>query len=287
MGLRPTFTFLDPYHIVVGFLWTSESQPRELLVCALDSERMHSDSDDGLIDSVSTYLFRIPKLLKRRDFWEVHTHHNSVPLLHDTTLSPPHYFDNDPADQLIVIEMASRRRSPGTDKPDPALSLCIPARAILSHIIPTTSTPLVFAWEQWGEGRVILSKRSDNERRLPCLSRVCGLRHVGRKPVLQNDGGPVIFQVMDFHPGRAARIAQSRALGNGPPGADAYAPRHALIEVPLPREMQGVDPALLSTSICQDALIVFEVRVFIFPLSLLVLLCRRSGDSAWTMVLAV
>ena len=261
MGLRPTFTFLDPSHIVVGFLWTSESQPRELLVCALDSKRLRSNSGNRLIDSVSTYLFRIPKLLKRRDFWEVHTHRNSVPLLHDARLSTPHYFDNDPADQLVVIEMASRRRSPSTDKPDPALSLCIPSRAILNRIIPTTSTPLVFAWEQWGEGRVILSKRFDSERRLPALSRVCGLRHISRKPISRDDGAPTVFQVMDFHPGRAARIAQSRALGNGPPGADAYAPRHALIEVPLPREMLSVDPVLLSTSICQDALIVFEVRV--------------------------
>jgi hypothetical protein len=42
---------------------------------------------------------------------------------------------------------------------------------------------------------------------------------------------------------------------------DASAPLHAVVEVPLPLEMQSVDPVLISTSICQDALIVFEVRV--------------------------
>jgi hypothetical protein len=264
LGIRPTFTFLDPHHILVGFLWSgefqSQPQPRDLLVCALDPSRLQN-ADDAPIDNVSTYRFRIPKLLKRRDFWEIHTHRNSVPLRPNSssTTSAPHYFDNDPADQLVVIEIASRRRHPQPDKPDPALSVCIPARAILRRIVPARQ-PLVFAWEQWGEGHALIEKRVDIERRLPHLSRVCGLRHAARKPIPRADG-PAVFHVADFHPRRASRIAQSRAEGKGPPGVDASAPLHAVVEVPLPLEMQSVDPVLISTSICQDALIVFEVRV--------------------------
>ena len=273
MGLRPTFTFLDPHHILVGFLWSNESQsqPRDLLVCALDpSLRLHGDSDPFSsavtvqLNTVSTYRFRIPKLLKRRDFWEIHTHRNSVPLLPNTTSAAPHYFDNDPADQLVVIEMASRRRNPQPDKPDPALSLCIPARVILRRIItqhntPSRQQPLVFAWEQWGEGNVLVERRFDIERRLPALSRVCGLRHAARKPIIRTDGLPAMFHVVDFHPGRASRIARSRAAAEGPSSSLG-----AVVEVPLPVEMQSVDPALISTSICQDALIAFEVRCLNF-----------------------
>lgn len=260
LGLRPTFTFLDPHHILVGFLWLSESQsqPRDLLVCALDPSRL-KNTDDAPIENVSTYRFRIPKLLSRRDYWEIHTHRNSVPLhpSNSTTTSAPHYFDNDPEDQLVVIEMASRRRYPRPDKPDPALSVCIPARAILRRIVHARQ-PLVFAWEQWGEGHAFVERRVDIERRLPNLTRVCGLRQAARKPVPRPDG-PAVFHVADFHPGRASRIAQSRAEGKGPPGGvDALAPLRAIVEVPLPAEMQSVDPVLISTSICQDALIAFE-----------------------------
>lgn len=301
MGLRPTFSFLDNHHIVAGFLWVSESQPRELLVCALDGQRLHDDH--GPIDTVQTYLFRIPKILKRRDFWEIHTHRNAVPLHSDnpstSTAAPPdptnhhHYFDNDPADQLVVIEMASRRRSPHpADKPDPALSLCIPARAILrpiarahryalppSPIAESSSAahpPLVFSWEQWGEGRAHIAKRYDIDRRLPNLSRTCGLRHVTRKPVVPADGSPPVFHVMDFHPGRAARIARSG--GSLSSSSSPSSLIHAVVEVPLPAEMQGVNPAFLSTAICQDALIVFEVcgkpLFLFFSLLALVLACR-------------
>jgi hypothetical protein len=233
-----------------------------MLVCALDSQRLHDD--DGPINSVPTYLFRIPKLLRRRDFWEIHTHHNSVPLRPPSESASTsthhhnhyhHYFDNDPTDQLVVIEMASRRRSPDKDKLDPALSLCIPARAILQRIASPPGT--VFSWEQWGEGRALLTKRFEIERRLPYLSRVCGLRHITRKPIVRTEGGPAFFHVMDFHPGRASRIAQSRGASSS-----LLSPVHAVIEVPLPVEMQDVDPALISTAICQDALIVFEVRRF-------------------------
>jgi len=292
LGLRPTFSFLDPHHILVGFLWTSESQPRELLVCALDSQRM-LDVDDGPIDTVSTYLFRIPKVLKRHDYWEIHTHRNSVPLRSGCPSSSAstsagaldhHYFDNDPADQLVVIEMASRRHRSPTEKLDPAMALGIPARTILRRIArarpsqppqpPPPATPgmahppLVFSWEQWGErGGALITKRFDVDRRLPNLSRVCGLRGVTRKPVVRPDGGPAVFRVYDFHPGRAMRIAQSRTSGNGGGGGGCGSSSsstsslvHAVIEVPLPVEMQDVDPALISTSICQDALIAFEVR---------------------------
>ncbi|KAF8269937.1 hypothetical protein EI94DRAFT_1723945 [Lactarius quietus] len=146
----------------------------------------------------------------------------------------PHYFSNDPSNQLVVIEMASRRRSP------------VPARHHHHH-----HQPLVFAWENWGEGRALCTKRSDIERRLPNLSRVCGLRHVTRRPVRvrpEEEGAPAVFRITDFHPGRVARIAQRLWRG--------CAVVH--VEVPLPREMWSVDPVLISTSICQDALIVFE-----------------------------
>ncbi|KAI9451465.1 hypothetical protein BJY52DRAFT_101187 [Lactarius psammicola] len=292
LGLRPMFSFLDRHHILVGFLWWSESQPRDLLVCALDGQRLHDDDDDddGPIDAVSTYQFRIPKMFKRRDFWEIHMHRNSVPLRSGCpsafTSADHHYFDNDPADQLIVIEMASRRYRPSPEKLDPAMSLCIPTRTILRRIararpslpppsprlpppppaaIPRTARPpLIFSWEQWGERGALLTKRFDIDRRLPNLSRVCGLRHVARKPVVRPDGKPAIFRVTDFHPGRATRIAQSRATGNGgcsgggSVSSSSSSLAHAITEVPLPVELQSVDPALISTSICQDALIAFE-----------------------------
>lgn len=290
LGLRPTFSFLDRHHILAGFLWSSESQPKELLVCALDGQRLHDDGG-GPIDTVPTYLFRIPKTLKRRDFWEIHTYRNSVPLPSSTATasSAHHYFDNDPAHQLIVIEMASRRRRPDPpDKPDPALSLSIPAHAILRCIAPpppppSSSSTVVFAWEQWGERSALLTKRLEVERRLPNLSRVCGLRHVARKPVVRADGGAAVFHVVDFHPGRATRIAQSR---RSVASSSSLLPVHAVVEVPLPVEMQGVDPGLLSTAICQDALIVFEVRC-LFIISLCGLTHISPPHSAWTLTSVV
>lgn len=217
-------------------------------------------------------------MLKRRDFWEIYTHRNSVPLLCNNSSGAHHYFDNEPADQLVVIELASRKRSPHSHKTDPAFSLGVPADAFLRRIPPThvhasqqqqqLQPPLVFAWEQWGEGRAVIKKRDDIDRRLPQLTRVCGLRGVSRKPVLvhhyDDDGAPVttsMFRVVDLHPVRVARLLQYRAEGREPPGVGSLAPRHAFVEVPLPKEMQGVDPVLISTTICQDALIVFEVRV--------------------------
>ncbi|KAH9167907.1 hypothetical protein EDB89DRAFT_1641944 [Lactarius sanguifluus] len=260
MGLRPTFSFLDQHHIVAGFLWSSASQPRELLVCALDRQRL---LDDGPIDTVRTYLFRIPKTLKRSHHWEIHTHRSIVPVYSDGPPVPGHehhyhhYFDNDPADQLFMIEMASRRHasSPGLD---PVMSLYVPARTILRRIAragqsPPSAKPLVFSWEQWGERGAFLAKRLDSDRRLPNMSRVCGLRHITRKPVVPPEGGPAVFHVMDFHAGRATRIARSRA-GNGSSSSSLY----AVIEVPLPEEMDDVDPALISTSICQDGFLVCE-----------------------------
>lgn len=283
LGLWPTFSFLDRHHILAGFLRLSESQPRDLLVCALDGSQRVLDGDDdddsdGPIDTVPTYVFRIPKVLKRRDYWEIYTHRNTIPLHSGgpTAAAAPDYFDNDPADQLVVIEMASRRHASPAEKLDPALSLCIPARAILRRIArarPSLAPPppppaaavtppplVVFSWERWGEGRALLMKRFDIERRLPMLSRVCGLRHVLRKPVVRADGEPAVFHVIDFHPGRARRSAQSSGGGGGG-GVSlslSSSPVRAVVEVPLPVEMRSVDPALLSTSICQDALIVFE-----------------------------
>ena len=320
LGLRPTFTFLDPYHILAGFLWSSESQsqPRDLLVCAIDDpshilhQHLHADTDSAAqqqqqqqqINNVSTYRFRIPKLLKRRDFWEIHTHRNSVPLLpnnpnndnSDTSSSAaPHYFDNDPADHLVVIEMASRRRHPQPNKPDPALSLCIPARAILRRINNGTHThstppPLVFAWEQWGEGYALLESRLDFERRLPALSRVCGLRHAARKPIMRTGTDGALFHVVDFHPGRASRIAQSRGAATAAEGVSqsSSSPLRAVVEVPLPVEMQCVDPALISTSICQDALIAFEVRVFYSHFCSFALKTEMTWHgSEWAVILVV
>jgi hypothetical protein len=217
-------------------------------------------------------------LLKQRDFWEIYTHRNAIPLHRNNNSggsSHHHYFDNEPADQLVVIEIASRKRRPESHKPDPALSLCVPAQAFLRCIPSPTpahaasSPPLIFAWESWGEGHAFLRKRMDMDRRLPQLSRVCGLRTVARKPVLvqqqqRHDGlvpaAASVFRVGDFHPARTVRIAQSRAEGHGPPGVATPVPRHAIVDVPLPDEMQNTDPALISTSICQDALIAFEVR---------------------------
>ncbi|KAH8977392.1 hypothetical protein EDB92DRAFT_1574589 [Lactarius akahatsu] len=264
MGLRPTFSFLNQHHIVAGFLWSNASQPRDLLVCALDHQRL---LDDGPIDTVRTYLFRIPKTLKRSHHWEIHTHRSIVPLYSDGPPDPGnvrhyhHYFDNDPTDQLFMIEMASRRHASSPEGPDPLMSLCIPARTILRRIAragqsPPPATPLVFPWEQWGPRGALLTKRLDSERRLPYISRVCGLRHVVRKPIACPDGGPAVIRVLDFHAGRATRIAKSRA-GNGsspPPSSSLY----AAIEVPLPVELHGVDPVMISTSLCQDGLLVCE-----------------------------
>ncbi|KAI0292054.1 hypothetical protein B0F90DRAFT_300806 [Multifurca ochricompacta] len=140
--------------------------------------------------------------------------------------------------------MASRKYG-HSEKLDPAMSLCIPTRAMLRRIAATkamTSShnktnhhhhhhllhlhhhhhhhlllpnhnhqhsippPFVFSWESWGEGRALLSKRLDRERRLPMLSRACGLRHVARKPIVYENGkAAAVFRVWDFHPGRAAR----------------------------------------------------------------------------------
>ncbi|KAI9437282.1 hypothetical protein H4582DRAFT_1959035 [Lactarius indigo] len=269
MGLKPTFSFLDQHHIVAGFLWSTESQPRDLLVCALDPQRL-LDNDGGPIDAVRTYVFRIPKVLKRRDLWEIHTHRSTVPVYSSSPPVPGHarhyhqYFSIDPADQLFMIEMASRRHTSSPEKLDPAMSLCVPARTILRRIArsrqsqqsPPSTTPLVFSWEQWGERGALLTKRLDKERRLPLMSRVCGLRHITRKPIVRPEGGPAVLHVVDFHPGRATRILQNRAPGNRSPPSSSLI--HAVIEVPLPVELQNVDPALISSSLCHDAVIICE-----------------------------
>ncbi|KAH8999900.1 hypothetical protein EDB86DRAFT_619298 [Lactarius hatsudake] len=264
MGLRPTFSFLDQHHIVAGFLWTNASQPRELLVCALDRQRL---LDDGPIDTVRTYLFRIPKTLKRSHHWEIHTHRSIVPLYGDGPPVPGHarhyhhYFDNDPADQLFMIEMASRRHASSPEGRDPVMSLYVPARTFLRRIAragqsPPSATPLVFSWEQWGVRGAALTQRLDSDRRLPYISRVCGLRHVVRKPIVPPEGGPAVFRVLDFHAGRATRIEKSRAGNGSPPPSSSSL--YATIEVPLPEEIRDVDPAMISTSLCQDGLLVCE-----------------------------
>jgi len=299
LGLKPTFSFLDRHHILAGFLRSRpkerfreresqpgelppcEPQPRELLVCAVDPQRLHDPHPDApMINDVHTYRFRIPKTLKPRELWEIHTHRNSLPLLSPAELDDPqqhgqHYFDYNPTDQLVVVDMASRLINPLAGKPDPVMSLFIPARALLRHI--TRSLPAaapapgtVFSWEQWGEGRAMLTKRLDTERRLPHISRVSGLRHVARKPVARPAGLPALFHVVDFHNRRAARIVQNRPpdapplVGMAGTRVSPHVPVHATVEVPLPREMQDVDPLLISTSICQDALLVFEVSSAFF-----------------------
>jgi hypothetical protein len=98
------------------------------------------------------------------------------------------------------------------------------------------------------------------------LSRVCGLRVVSRRPIIRKDDTAVV-RVMDFHPHRAMRSVglsnPSGSLGSHGDGGGG-APIHAVIDVPLPEEVRGANPNLLSTVICQDALIIFEVCAFFF-----------------------
>jgi hypothetical protein len=269
LGIRPTFSYLDRHHILAGFLWTGELQPKELLVCALDQRAL---SDDGLISAVPTFIFTIPRKLKRRDFWEIHTHRNSIPLRPEYDPLEG-YFDNDPNDQLVAIEMASRHYT-ASEVLDAAISVYIPTRAML-RCIPTSALPrtastfyttisATFSWDNWGEGRALILKRVDKDIRLPMLSRVCGLRQVARKPATREDGKSV-FRVMDFHPRRALRTVRA-SNPCGTLGRRGARPVHAVIEVPLPEEVQTIDPALIATSICQDALIIFEVRFLFFPI---------------------
>jgi hypothetical protein len=191
--------------------------------------------------------------------------------------------------------MASRQYSASSSKKgDQAMSLYIPALAILRRIptsapasLPsspasgaapasyTASFSATFTWDRWGHGGALLTKRFDNQRRLPMLSRVCGLRLVARHPIVRNDG-TMVFRVMDFHPRRAAAPRASNNNNNNDPqqqqqqqeakttlstiSAGARRPIHSVIEVPLPEEvLRNVDPKQISTSICQDALIIFEV----------------------------
>jgi hypothetical protein len=277
-GLKPAFNFLDRHHILTGFLWEDESQPRDLLVCALDQQCL---SDDGLINAVPTFLFTVPGKLPQRDYWEMTTHRNAIPI-RPKNCSLEGYFDNNPDDQLIVIEIASRWYA--SEKACVAMTLFIPTRAMLSRIAtyapasptsPTSHTssslssssyttmPVArFVWDRWGKDHVLLEKRRDRERRLPMLSRVCGLRVVSRRPVVLKDDS-VVVRVMDFHPHRAMRsVGPSNPSGRL--GSRGAAPLHAVIDVPLPEEARGVDPILFSTVICQDALIIFEVCLFFF-----------------------
>ena len=99
-----------------------------------------------------------------------------------------------------------------------------------------------------------------------------------------------LFHVVDFHPGRASRIAQSRAAAaaEGVLQPSSLSPLRAVVEVPLPVEMQCVDPALISTSICQDALIAFEVRVFYSHFCSFALKTEMTWHgSEWAVILVV
>ncbi|KAI9447041.1 hypothetical protein BJY52DRAFT_1193715 [Lactarius psammicola] len=129
LGFRPIPSFLDRHRILSGFLWSSEWQLEELLVCMSDGQC--PIDDDGSIDTVPTS----PK------------HSNVTTTEKSTSTATPspctapyhvrHYrhYDNSHTDQVVVTEMEScRHRRPLLDKLDPATSLCITTRTILRRI---------------------------------------------------------------------------------------------------------------------------------------------------------